>query len=260
LPGGFRAFAGQVDFVERQLSQVRAAFEHRVGQALDDDQLRAGIRRANDVRRRLRAIRQLTFTAPACPLPALELLIAEMLAIHFCSDQQEAGRVLDDLLEETRRRVLAGTGVLPTGAARVYWVNPVADLRVMNLLEDLGGRVCGTEYMISHAIEPIPEDVPPMTALARMALADPMVGSPLERAERICAEALQWNCEAVVVSRIPGASHCALEAPMIADLVRSRLGVPVVDLEVPSLSDALEPALCNRLEALIETVRGLRNS
>ena len=95
-------------------------------------------------------------------------------------------RVLAELLAEVRRRVQAGVGVLPADAVRVFWVNPVADLRVMNLLEDAGGRVCGTDYMFCHALDPIPTDLPPLEALARMALADPMVGSAADRAERIC--------------------------------------------------------------------------
>ena len=34
-----------------------------------------------------------------CPLPALEMLIAEMLAIHFCSDRdRDASRCCEDLL------------------------------------------------------------------------------------------------------------------------------------------------------------------
>ena len=59
--------------------------------------------RANQVRRRLAELRQLCFTADPCPLPALELLIAEMLAIHFCSDQNETLAVLTELLNEVQR-------------------------------------------------------------------------------------------------------------------------------------------------------------
>jgi len=162
--------------------------------------------------------------------------------------------VLDELLEEARRRVDAGVGVLPADAVRVFWVNPVADLRVMNLLEDIGGRVCGTEYLFSHALDLIPEDLPPMKALARMALADPMVGSPADRAERICADIRRFGAESVVVSSIPGASHCALEGTVIGDIVRQRLGIPVVEIEVAPISDAMEPSLRTRLEALVETV------
>jgi len=162
--------------------------------------------------------------------------------------------VLEELLGEVRARVAAGDGVLGPGAVRVFWVNPVADLRVMNVLEDAGGRVCGTEYLFCHALDPIPEDLPPMEALARMALADPMVGPPMDRAERICRDARRFGSEAVVISRIPGASHCALEGLVIGDVVRSRLGIPVVEIEVPPITDSIEPTLRTRLEALIETV------
>lgn len=254
LPGGFRAPEDQVALVKSELQRVRRALETYAGRRLTDQRLSAGIEHANLLRRRLAELRQLVFTAKACPLPALEMLIAEMLAIHFCSDRQEAIVVVEELLEEANSRVQAGTGLLSTGAVRVFWVNPVADLRVMNLLEDVGGRVCGTEYLFSHALDPIPEDLPPMEALARMVLADPMVGSSADRAERICADIRRFAAEAVVISRIPGASHCAMEGVVIGDIVRTRVGVPVLEIEVPPITDSMEPTIRTPLEALIETV------
>jgi len=254
LPGGFRAPASQVAFVRSELDRVREAMETCAGQRLTDERLSAGIAQANRVRRLLDELRGLAYTARPCPLPGLEMLIAEMLAIHFCSDQDEAIHVLDELLAEVKRRTSAGIGVLASDAVRVFWVNPVADLRVMNLLEDVGGRVCGSEYLFCHALDLIPEELPPMEALARMALADPMVGSPVDRAERICRDARRFGAEAVVISRIPGASHCALEGAVIGDLVRTRLGMPAVEIEVPPITDSIEPALRTRLEALLETV------
>jgi benzoyl-CoA reductase/2-hydroxyglutaryl-CoA dehydratase subunit BcrC/BadD/HgdB len=182
------------------------------------------------------------------------MLVAEMLAIHFCSDRAETICVLEDLAAEVRRRVSCGAGVLPATAARIYWVNPVADLRVMNLLEDAGGRLCGSEFLFCHALAPIPEDLPPMEALARTALADPMVGSAADRAAYVVGDARRFAAEAVVVSRIPGASHCALEGQVIAQAVRDELGLPVLEIEVPPITDALEPGLWTRLEALVEIV------
>ena len=181
-----------------------------------------------------------------------------MLAIHFCSDHNETVNVLAELLEEVRRRVRAGAGVLAADAVGLFWVNPVADLRVMNLLEDVGGRVCGTDYLFCHALDPIPTDLPPLEALARMALADPMVGSAADRAERICTDIRHFGAEAVVISRIPGASHCAMEATVIGDVIRRRMAVPVLEIEVPPVTDAMEPTLRTRLEALVETVRERR--
>ncbi len=258
LPGGLRAPASQVALVRAELERVRRALDGLAGHALTDAELAAGIRAANAARGRLAALRELVFTAPACPLPALEHQIAEMLVIHFCSDRDETLRVYDALLAEVRARVAAGTGVLPADAVRVFWVNPVADLRAMNLLETCGGRLCGTEFLFCHALDPVPEDPDPMEALARAALADPMVGPASDRAARIAADARRFGAEAVVVSRIPGASHCAWEGEAIAEAVRERLGLPVTEIEVPPLTDALAPTLRSRLEALVETARSRR--
>jgi benzoyl-CoA reductase/2-hydroxyglutaryl-CoA dehydratase subunit BcrC/BadD/HgdB len=258
LPGGFSAPRCQVEFVKSELQRVRKALEEFAGQHLSDEKLSAGIKKANQVRRLLAQLRRLVFTARLCPMPALEMLIAEMLAIHFCSDRDETITVVKELLDEGKKRIKAGTGLLGADAARIFWVNPVADLQVMNLLEDCGGRICGTEYMFTHALDAIPQDLPPMDALARMALADPMVGSSADRASRICAEIRRFDAEAVVISRIPGASHCALEGHVIGEIVQAEFDVPVLEIEVPSLTDSIAQALRTRLEALVEAVRERR--
>jgi benzoyl-CoA reductase/2-hydroxyglutaryl-CoA dehydratase subunit BcrC/BadD/HgdB len=258
LPGGFSAPKRQVEFVQSELERIRTALEELTGERLDEEELSAGIDKANDVRRCLSELRHLAYTAPRCPMPALEMLIAEMLAIHFCSDRQETIAVLADLLEEVKARVQAGVGVLDADAARIFWVNPVADLQVMNLLEDCGGRICGTEYLFSHALDEIPQDLPPLEALAQMALADPMAGSSADRAQRICADIETFGAEAVMVSRIPGASHCALEGEVIAEIVQEKFDIAVVEIEVPPVIDSMRPTVRTRLEALVETVKARR--
>jgi benzoyl-CoA reductase/2-hydroxyglutaryl-CoA dehydratase subunit BcrC/BadD/HgdB len=260
LPGGFRAPAVQVAFVQSELERVRQALAAYAEERLTDERLSAGIARANQVRAVLAKLRKLAFTASPCPMPALEMLIAEALAIHFCSDHNEALSVLAAWLVEVRRRAQAGDGVLAADAAKVFWVNPVADLRVMNLLEEVGGRVCGTDYLFCHALDPIPTDVPPLEALARTALADPMVGSAVDRAERICTDIERFGAEAVVISRIPGASHCAMEGTIMGEVIRNRIDIPVLEIEVPPITDAMEPNLRTRLEALMETVRASKSN
>ena len=258
LPTGFVAPQSQVDFVRNELQRVRRALEDVAGRPLDDAALTAGIRKANEVRHVLAELRRLVFTADLCPLPALEMMIAEMLAIHFCSDRDETHRVLTALVVEVRRRIEVGQGVLPADAVRVFWINPVADLRVMNLLEHCGGRLCGTELLFCHALDEIPTDTGPAEALARTALGDPMVGPAADRAERICGDIRRFGAEAAVISRIPGASHCALEGKVMHDIITERLSLPVVEIEVPPLSDPIAPKLRTRLEALVEVTKGKR--
>ena len=260
LPGGMKAAKSQVDFVKSELERVRDALEDLAGEKLNEEKLREGIKQANSVRFLLGQIREICFTAEPCPMGALEMLIAEMLAIHFCSDRGETIEVLNDMLLEIKNRVNAGAGIVDEGAVRVFWVNPVADLYAMNLLEACGGRICGTEYLFSHALDLIPEDVEPMEALARQSLADPMVGSAWDRAQRICNDIERFSAEAVVISRIPGASHCALEGQIIGDFLRSKLdNISVLEIEVGPLTDSVEPGLRTRLEALVETVEKRRS-
>jgi len=260
LPGGARAPRDQVELAVSELQRVRNAIEACAGRRLSDDDLAQGIETGNGIRRLLARLRQLVFTAGRAPLPSLEMLIAEMLAIHFCSDPDECRIVLEGLVQTVEQRVRDGAGFFGRDAVRVFWVNPVADIRVMNLLEECGGRICGTDYLFTHALDEIPADTPPMEALARSALADPMVGSTRERAVRVCEDMRSFGAEAVVISRIPGASHCALEGGIIADEVEQRLGLPSVEIEVPPVSDSVSATLRSRLEALVETVipRGIR--
>jgi hypothetical protein len=112
--------------------------------------------------------------------------------------------------------------------------------------------------MFAHALDLIPEEVPPLEALARVALSDPMAGSTLDRARRVVADCRRFKAEAVVVSRIPGASHCAREGPIIRELVRQELGLPSIDLEIPPICDAMLPTLQSRVQALAETARTRR--
>ena len=258
LPGGIAAPAEQVELVLSELRRILDALQSLAGRALTEDDLRAGIRSTNRVRASLGRLRSLVYRAVPCPMPALVMLIAEMLAIHFCSDREESLAVLEALRREAETRIAAKRGYFGPDAARVFWVNPVADLRAMNLLEECGGRICGTDYLFTHALDPIPEDVPPLEALARTALADPMVGSVAQRAERICDDIRLFGAEAMLVSRIPGASHCALEGRIICDIVREKVGVPSLEIEVPPVIDALRPTLKTRLEALVESVKGSR--
>ncbi len=258
LPGGLAAPKIQVDCVRAELRRVARALGELAAQTPDNDTLAAGIRAANQVRRRLDALRRAVYGAPAPPLPALEMLVAEMLAIHFCSDREETAAVLDALLAEVHSRLRHDRFVDSAAAARVFWVNPVADLRAMNLLEELGGRICGSDYMFTHALDLIPEDMPPLEALARAALADPMVGPAADRAARILRQCRAGRAEALVVSRIPGASHCAREGEVILDAVRRELAIPAIELEIPTVSDPMRPGLVSRLRALVETVQARR--
>ncbi len=260
LPGGLQAPKQLVEIVCAELERVADALGDLAGCKLDGELLREGIRAANAVRRQLAALRSTVYNARGAPLPALEMLIVEMLAIHYCSDRAECMAVLRELLAEAQRRVAAGMSYTRPDAVRVFWVNPPADLRIMNVLEECGAQLSGTDFMFTHALELIPEDLPPFEALARTALADPMIGTAAERAHRIAVECRKTNAQAVVIARIPGASHCPWESEMIRSVVQTETQLPIVEIEVPHVCDALLPNLRNRLQTVIEIAQERSNT
>jgi benzoyl-CoA reductase/2-hydroxyglutaryl-CoA dehydratase subunit BcrC/BadD/HgdB len=106
------------------------------------------------------------------------------------------------------------------------------------------------EWIAAHGLEPIRIWPSTDTGAARAG---------------VCAYAWGWVQAVVqesgwagVVSRIPGVSHCAWEGAVIAEQVRETLGIPVLEMEVSPVTDAMNPTLQTRLEALIETVQARR--
>jgi len=257
LPDGQRAPLALAQAVERELERLRQALERATGATIDAAALARAVQAAETVRAQVRTIRQLALAAPAAPLPAVELLLVEILALHFCSDLERCRELLDRILALVQRRVAANEGVLPADAVRVLWLNPVADLRVLQWLEDDGGRLACTDFMTAQAMAPIPMDLPPLAALARTALCDRMIGSDRRRAALAVAEARTYGAEAVVVARIPGASHGCAEGPAMVRAVAG-CGWPVAGIEVPTLADSAAGQIRSRLESLMETARARR--
>lgn len=254
IPGGFPLAESQVDFVQAQLEKVAREFEKLSAFELTEARLADGIASANAIRKKFRQLRELVYSTDPCPLPSLEMMIAEMMAIHYCSDIAEVAEVLDGLISQVTQRIESGVGVLPAGTVKVFWINPVADLRMMNLLEDCGGRLAGTEFMFTHALDDFCQTLPAMRAFAAAALSDPMAGPSKQRGERICRQIENFSAEAVVISRIPGASHCAMESSVIAAEIRRCFSIPIVEIEVPVIIDSTLTPLRTRIEALVESV------
>jgi benzoyl-CoA reductase/2-hydroxyglutaryl-CoA dehydratase subunit BcrC/BadD/HgdB len=257
LPGGLTAPISLVNFVTEQLAEIRKVLGNYAGMELSDEMLNAGIAQANRARSLMRDIREAVFTSRKRLLSAVDLLIAEMLIIHFCSDRDECIRILEAILDEVKGREASEPD---SDAVRTFWVNPPSDIKAMNIIEDCGMQLCGTDFMFTHALSAIPEEVPPLEALARCVLADPMIGPTSDRARLIADESRRLGAEAIVVSRIPGASHCAFEGNVIKELVGEELDIPVLELEIPPVCDAYEQSMRGRLEALRETVTERRDS
>lgn len=260
LPDGGTAPAPLAAHLAAELGQLRERLGRAAGAPISDAALAAAIAAANAVRAAVRGIRAQVLAAPLPPLPALELLLVEILALHFCSDLAACRRLLEDIAVAVAQRVAAGEGHGRPGAVRVAWINPVADLRVFSWLEEAGGRLVASDFMTAQALVPIPENLPPLAALARAALCDRMIGSSARRARLAAAEARRAGAEAVVVARIPGASHCWDESAALTEALAGAGGLPLVEIEVPPLADAAAGQIRHRLEALVETALARRTT
>ena len=139
-----------VAFVAGQLDRVRRAVSDLVGQAVTDDMLSDLIVRANRIRRFCAG----SVTSPTALRRLLSPPSKRRSSRCWPSTSAPTPRSVGAFWSMSRRPWSAAPPRaracwLPD-ACRVFWVNPVADLRVMNLLEELGGAVV-PERSISSA-------------------------------------------------------------------------------------------------------------
>ena len=65
----------------------------------------------------------------------------------------------------------------------------------------------------------------------------------------------EFGSEAVIISQIPAASHCAFEGKLIGDIVKRELNIPVTAIEVPPLADAVMMTIMTKIDSLKEIVK-----
>jgi hypothetical protein len=162
-----------VKFLIGQYEGIVRALEKKSGKSISNDMLSASIRGFNAVREKVRFLRELVYSSKQPPLPGLEMLLAEFIALHYCSEPDESLLVLDDLLMMVRDRLEKKQSPFSGEPIRIFWVTPPTDAAIMTLVEDLGACVCGTEYMISHAFFPLDAEKPPLQAIAENYMDDP---------------------------------------------------------------------------------------
>jgi benzoyl-CoA reductase/2-hydroxyglutaryl-CoA dehydratase subunit BcrC/BadD/HgdB len=249
-----------VDFLEGQYRGIVRKLSEVTGREITGEALRGAVRLFNNIRGLVRQLRELVYRERHPPLPGLEMLLAEFIAIHTCSEPWESVAVLTDLLETVRLRKEEGLSPLPGDPVRVMWVNPPTDAAVLSLLEDLGGCVAGTEYLISHSFFPLDESKPPVRAVAENYMDDPLIGSSGFRARRIVEEARRFGAEGVLITGIFGASHCPFEEKVVADAVREELDLPVLSFDIPYAPGKLSEQVQNRMQGFVELLQSRRGT
>jgi benzoyl-CoA reductase/2-hydroxyglutaryl-CoA dehydratase subunit BcrC/BadD/HgdB len=255
-----RCGMGPVEPVRRMLvneyRRIVAAMTKLTGHEPTDEDLHAGIRQANVVRRIVARLRELAYGSGV--LAALEMMVVEFGNLHYYSDITEWSAVLEQLLATAEERAARGECVLNADALRVVWVTPPADPLLLTYVEDAGARVVGTEYVINQALEVIDESRPPLDAIAESFMAASLIGTSRVRAESVIRQARERQAEGVIISGILGGSHCAMETRLISEFVKQELDLPVLEFDVAPPSNEIGLQLQTRIDAFLEVLRSRR--
>ncbi len=208
------------------------------------------IQKANRLRGTVKKLKQLCYNAPIAPLPALELMTIEFGNMYGYGDFDEWTRIVEAVYETVEQRVALKRGVLNADAVPIAWVSPSPDPYVLNLVEDLGGRVVATEYVINQALVEIDESIEPVRALARAFLQASLIGSTEERVGRIRKQIEAGTVRGVLITNSMGASHCAMETRLIEKMLGK---VPVLSIDIPE-PFGISGQVRTRLEAFMEMI------
>ncbi len=243
-------------FMVSEYERVRGAMERLTGHRITDGELRAGVGKANRVRRLTRRLRELAYRDAV--LPALEAMVVEFGNLHHYADIDEWPEVLGQLVETCEARARKGETAVNPDALRIVWVTPPADPLLLNYLEDRGARVVGTEYVIGQALELLDEGRAPLEAVAESFMAASLTGSTRQRTESVIRQAREHDAEGIVISGVLGGSHCAMESRLIARYVRAELDLPVLEFDVPPPAREINRQIRTRIDAFLEMLRGRR--
>ncbi|UCG30692.1 MAG: 2-hydroxyacyl-CoA dehydratase [candidate division WOR-3 bacterium] len=217
----------------------------------DTERLKQSINKNNRLRRLTHEIRELTHNANIAPYPGLEMMVIEFGNLYGYADIDEWLNILSMVKETILGRIEKGLGVLRPDAIPLAWVTPTADPLLLNIVEDLGGRVVATEYVINQALVEIDEEIDPFVALARSFMDASMIGSTEERIRNITTGVDSGKVAGVIISNMLGCSHCAMETRLIEEKLKR---VPVLAIDVPGPLGITEQ-LRTRIAAFLEMLR-----
>lgn len=130
----------------------------------------------------------------------------------------------------------------------------------MNYVEDLGGRVVGSEYVINQSTPLFDEQRDPFEALAEAHLNGSLMGNSKYRVNLILDQVRRTEADGVIISGIFGSTHCPYETTPIVDSLR-RMRIPTLSFDVVAPGKIkLQAQTFNRLEAFMESLQARRRA
>jgi len=247
------------EFLVKEFECLIPALEDLTGQNYEKEKLKKTISRINKIRELINEIRDVVFSASKPPLPALEIMNIEFMALAGYSDPDEAINILKHIKETVKERVKNQMGISDENALRILWITPPADPLLLNYLEDLDGRLVGTEFVINQALFPLPINTNPINSLADGLLNASLIGTSKSRAGEIITQAKKYKAEGVIISNIFASSHCALETSLLKDEIYKKLNIPVLSFDVVTPGKKqMQSQILNRMTAFMELIKDRR--
>jgi len=248
------------DIILAEYRQLVPELEKITNTSYCENSLRNSIKKINTLRKLIGDIKDLTFTAEAAPLPALEIMNIEFSSLSAYSDLDEAIDIMRHIKATVQDRIEQNIGISDPDALRIFWVTPPADPLLMNYMENLGGRLVGTEFIINQALHPLKVADDPLESLSDGLLNASLMGTSAVRAQEIIRSARKYRAEGVIISNIFASSHCASETNIIKKLIRKELNIPILTFDVVEPGkQKMQSQILNRMSAFMELLREKRN-
>jgi benzoyl-CoA reductase/2-hydroxyglutaryl-CoA dehydratase subunit BcrC/BadD/HgdB len=239
-----------------ELQNFVMTMERLTGKKVDKADLTESIRFHNQMRKKIRELMDfLLLESP--PISALDFILTMVLVDDWQSDPIAANNTLDTLLMEIRERAekgIRGKGI-KDDAVRIFFSGiTTSEIKIYNILEDLGGRLAGLECVWNLFRADVNEDEDPYMAIAKRDLSIPFTQPMEQRAELVTGIAKRMKADGSIFDCAFGCNYIAKTARCVTDNMRTELNIPttIIDTDLPGDNMA---ALEEHLEGFLEIVR-----
>lgn len=242
------------DYLKNQYQALCRRLEHATGEAFSPGRFRETVEKINRLRSLIAEIKNFSAAPAANPMGAVELMNVEFAALSYYGDLDECLAVLTEFRDIMKLRADSGQGY-PDQDLRLVWVTPPADPLLMNYIEDLGGRIVGSEYLIHQTTSIFDPKKDPFEALAEAQLEATLMGSSDYRVTLVLEQVERSRADGVIISGVFGSTHCPYETAPIVSALRQK-GIPALSFDVVAPGkQRLQSQIFNRMEAFMESLR-----
>lgn len=245
-----------LDYMVSELQTFVKTMERLTKKKVKKADLMESIRFHNQMRKKIRELMDFLLLDPS-PISALDFILTMVLVDDWQSDPVAANDTLDTILLEIRERAtkrIKGPGIRDD-AVRIFFSGiTTSEIKIYNLLEDLGGTLAGLECVWNLFRADVNEDEEPFIALAKRDLSIPFTQPMNQRAKLVTGLTKQMKADGSIFDCAFGCNYIAKTARCITDNIRMELNIPTttIDTDLPGENRA---ALEEHLEGFLEIVR-----